>query len=401
MFKYSQTLTQLEQQTEQAKSDDSLYCLSIYLPFDQESQNSSEFTVVNTKFKSLVEIEVQKHLVLTEQKQLRLYIIDKIAGISSTFDTTQKGVCVYVTFRVGSEYRGGNDKNLDDNLVSFIQVVPLFTLPSKNSSAFIGKYFDLIGLLDNLNYDKPRLVVDIHQDNASLYEFSQLQLKQLSKVENSYEKFPEREEYLDQGKGNNSNRKDFNYEEDYLHQFLKDDLTKSIAQYTDQYKSIILVCPEQYGLQISKFSDGLGSHFSEIKTLFITTDKTPDLLPDTINTMVNEEIENSKNDISKELNSTSNNFETDLQVILEAAQNGRVEALYVAPDYHTPGFVEVQEDHGEDGEELKTVDGKVLQTNEAVLFIIQKVSEFGGKVVVVTRDLLNEKSNTIFARFRF
>ena len=385
MFKYSQTLIQLTQQMQQLKSDDSLYCLSVYLPFDQGSHSSPTQAFITTQFKSLVEGEVQKHLGLPEQKQLRLSIVEEISLFSSSFDLSQTGVCVYATFRTGTLYRGDNKKISQNELVPFIQAVPLFTLFDKKSSAFVGKVFDLMPLLDNLNFDNPLLVIDFHQDEALLYEFSQMQLKLLSYVENSYVKFPEREEYLDQGQANHSNRKDRNYTEDYLHQFLRDDLNKAVSNFFGEYKTLILVCPVEYLPQINKFITELGPQFSEIQTLHLTTNKTSELIHKHISEITKNRIKDIRQITQKELSSPLKKIETDVQVILEASQMGKVEMLYVVPYYHTAGFV--------DGND----DGQI----EMTLLIIQNVIEFGGKVVSISNDMLDDKSKTIFANFRF
>jgi len=397
MFNYSQILPQLQQQLQQVKSDESLFCISVYLPFNNDTRDSS-----NTRFKSLVEIQLQKHLSLPEQKHLRLAILAEICAISRSFDISQKGVCVYATFRTGSKYRGGNQKNSNDDLVPFVQVVPIFTLPTKKPSAFIGKLFDLIPLLDNLNFDDPALIIDLHQDEALIYEFTQMKLTLLSHVENSYVKFPEREEYLDQGQLNHSNRKDFNYLEDYLHQFLRDDLTKSLAQYSGQYKTLVIVSPDQYQPQISQFSADLGNQFSEIQTRHLTTNKTPELINAYLSEKMEKQIEKIRQDTIKEITNPSRNLETNLQTILEAAEKGQVETVFVVPNYHTPGFDSENESEIVKKPDLARTDPhSTLETNQAKLYTIQIVIELGGNVKTISGDFLDENPNTIFAKLRY
>jgi len=405
MSQYAQTLTELQLQQQQVQSDNSLFCLSIYLPFNQQVKTSSELQVISTKFKSLVEIEVQKHFPLSEQKQLRLAIINIVSAASSSFDMTQEGVAVYATFCKGKQFRGGHQKNSDGNLIPFIQVVPLFTLPSPKSAAFAGKTFDLIPIIDNLNFDKPSLVVDIHEDEALLYEFAQLRLELFDNIQNSYIKFPEREEYLDNRspgfQGIHSNRKDFNYDEDYLHQFLRDDLTKSLAKYTDKYKALIIVCPEQYQQQISHFNIGLNSHFSSVQTLNLTTDKTSKLLFKHLSQYVKNQIEETRILTNKKFNNPSEVFHTDMLTILEAADKGQVKTLYVVPPYNTPGFVNEDEDLVQPTDLSKTDNQNMLKTKQILLDIVQKVIEFGGRVIPISSESLDDKSKTIFAIFRF
>jgi len=396
MFNFSQTLTQLQEQVLQVKSNDSLCLLSVYLPFNQQSQSSSITHLTSSLFKSLVENAIQEHFPLPEQKRLRLEIIDEICAISGSFDMTQKGVCVYASFHQGSEYRGNNQKTSDSNLVPFIQIVPLFVLPDEKSSAFVGKVFDLIPLIENLNLDKQKLIIDIHSDEALFYEFAQMRLKLLANVENSYAKFPEREEYLDQSQGNHSNRKDFNYEEDYLHQFIRDDLTTAVNKYADQYEELVVVFPEEYQSQVGQFGGMLKKDFSDIQLLHLVTNKTQELLFKHLSEEINKQIEESKQSTIKQLQDPQKKLSTNVQAILEASKNGQIETLYVIPDYHTPGFVNYKED-----EKLEKGDEKIVNTNQNVFNIIQNVIEFGGKVISIPSDLTDDKSNKVFAVFRY
>jgi hypothetical protein len=209
----------------------------------------------------------------------------------------------------------------------------------------------------------------------------------LTKVKNSYDKFPETEEYLDQSQLNHSNRKDFNYDEDYLHQFLRDDLTNALANYKGQYKNLVIVSPQQYQEQISKFSDSLKSHFSKIQTMYLTTDKTSEMLYEHLSEMLRKQIEEYREVTKNELSSPSKKLQTDTKSILKAAENGQVETLFVVPNYHTAGFVSDEDN--------------TSKTNQTQLHIIQKVIEFGGKVVPISSDLLDQKSSAIFAVLRF
>lgn len=234
-------------------------------------------------------------------------------------------------------------KNKQDELLQYIKVVPLYSLP--HESSFIGNTFDLTQLLFPVRPQSAAFALDITRDRANLYLFDKHECTHIHTFET--EIMPEQAtEYSEKqgtgvvhGNGEDKIERRHLEENKYLLQQVKEVLTQMQEQVQD-VGYVVVAYTSQFYTIISDFVDSLQKDVQPAVVLTLQKNiKDAQELQTEVEELLQEHSGADKVQQYDRAQEAFTRFVLDASDILSAASQGGVQTLFLTLGQEIPGYI--------------------------------------------------------------